>query len=59
MLVVAAAGWGTSEVMGLRILGWQWILMTGGTLLPLATFLMFKAIRPYGEEVVRLEALGR
>lgn len=38
---------------------WRALLMTAGTLLPLATFLMFKAIRPYGEEVARLEALGR
>jgi MFS family permease len=38
---------------------WRALLMTAGTLLPLATFLMFKAIRPYGEEVARLEALGQ
>lgn len=38
---------------------WRALLITAGTLLPLATFLMFRAIRPYGEEVARLEALGR
>lgn len=38
---------------------WRALLMTAGLLLPLATFLMFRAIKPYGEEVARLEALGR
>jgi MFS family permease len=33
------------------------LLITASTLLPLATFLMYKAIRPYREEVNRLEAL--
>lgn len=33
------------------------LLITASTLLPLATFLMYKAIRPYREEVMRLEAL--
>lgn len=33
------------------------ILLTAGTLMPLAAFLMFRAIRPYREEVERLEAL--
>jgi MFS family permease len=33
------------------------LLITASTLLPLATFLMYKAIRPYREEVERLEAL--
>ena len=35
------------------------ILITACTLLPLAAFLMFRAIRPYREEVERLEAEGR
>lgn len=35
------------------------ILFTACTLLPLAAFLMFRAIRPYREEVERLEAEGR
>jgi MFS family permease len=33
------------------------LLITASTLLPLATFLMYKAIRPYREEVARLDAL--
>lgn len=37
----------------------QAILITACTLLPLAAFLMFRAIRPYREEVERLEAEGR
>ena len=37
----------------------QAILLTACTLLPLAAFLMFRAIRPYREEVERLEAEGR
>ena len=38
---------------------WKALLITASLLMPLATFLMFKAIRPYREEVERLEALGR
>lgn len=38
---------------------WKAMLITASILLPLATFLMFRAIRPYREEVERLEALGR
>lgn len=38
---------------------WKALLITAGTLLPLATFLMIRAIRPYREEVERLEAEGR
>jgi MFS family permease len=34
------------------------ILFTGCTILPLAAFLMFRAIKPYREEVERLEAIG-
>jgi threonine/homoserine/homoserine lactone efflux protein len=34
------------------------ILFTACTLLPLAAFLMYRAIRPYREEVERLEAIG-
>lgn len=37
---------------------WKALLITAGTLLPLATFLMIRAIRPYREEVERLEAAG-
>lgn len=35
------------------------LVMTAGVLLPLACLLMLRAIRPYREEVERLEALGR
>lgn len=38
---------------------WKAMLITAGTLLPLATLLMIRAIRPYREEVERLEAEGR
>jgi MFS family permease len=38
---------------------WLALLITSATILPLATFFMFRAIRPYGEEVSRLEALGQ
>jgi len=38
---------------------WKALLITAGTLLPLATYLMIRAIRPYREEVERLEAEGR
>jgi len=36
---------------------WKAMLLTAGTLLPLATVLMYSAIKPYREEVERLEAL--
>ena len=43
-LVVASAGWGTSEVLGLRIFGWQWILLILGlpSLVAAALFLTLK-----------------
>lgn len=37
---------------------WKALLITAGTLLPLATLLMIRAIKPYREEVERLEAAG-
>lgn len=37
---------------------WKALLITAGTLLPIATFLMIRAIKPYREEVERLEAAG-
>lgn len=37
---------------------WKALLITAGTLLPLATVLMIRAIKPYREEVERLEAAG-
>jgi len=43
-LVVMSAGWGTSEVLGLRIFGWQWILIVLGlpSLLVAALFLTIR-----------------
>ena len=38
---------------------WEAILITACIFLPLATFFMWRGIRPYREEVERLEALGR
>ncbi|WP_421837311.1 MFS transporter [Novosphingobium sp.] len=37
---------------------WKALLITAGTLLPLATLLMIRAIKPYREEVERLELAG-
>jgi MFS family permease len=36
---------------------WKALLITAATLLPLATFFMWRAIKPYREEVERLETL--
>lgn len=38
---------------------WKTLVITASVLLPLATLCMVRAIRPYREEVERLEALGR
>jgi MFS family permease len=38
---------------------WKAMLIVAGTLLPLATLLMYRAIKPYREEVERLEALEK
>jgi nucleoside permease NupC len=35
------------------------ILITACTMMPLAAFLMYRAIRPYREEVERLESIGQ
>lgn len=56
-----------SQVVGSvaqRIIGneaelWKALVLTAGTLLPIATLLMIRAIKPYREEVERLEALGQ
>jgi len=37
---------------------WEAILITSAVFLPLATFFMWRGIRPYREEVERLEAIG-
>jgi hypothetical protein len=46
-------------VIGVDAELWKALLLTACTLLPLATFLMYRAIKPYREEVERLEAIGR
>lgn len=38
---------------------WQAILITASIFMPAATFFMYRGIRPYREEVERLEAIGR
>lgn len=38
---------------------WKAMLLTACVFLPTATFFMWRAIRPYREEVERLEAMGR
>jgi uncharacterized membrane protein len=37
---------------------WKAILITAAVFLPTATFFMWRGIRPYREEVERLEAAG-
>ena len=37
---------------------WMALLITALAFLPPATFFMFRGIRPYREEVARLEAVG-
>ncbi len=54
-----AIGLVAQYVIGDEKLLWQALLLTAGILLPLASFLMCRAIKPYREEVERLEALGR
>lgn len=38
---------------------WKTLVLTASLLLPLATFFMYRAIRPYREEVERLEAIEK
>ena len=38
---------------------WKAILITAVVFLPTATYFMWRGIKPYREEVERLEALGR
>lgn len=45
------------RVIGVEAELWKALVLTAAILLPLATFCMFLAIRPYREEVERLEAL--
>jgi MFS family permease len=52
-------GWISDHIVGDPQKLWQAILITAIIFLPAATFFMFKGIRPYREEVERLEAMGR
>ena len=49
----------SSYVVGDPELIWQALLIVAAVFMPIATFFMWRAIKPYGEEVARLEALGR
>ncbi len=47
------------RVVGVEADLWKALVITSATLLPLATFLMYRGIKPYREEVERLEALEK
>jgi MFS family permease len=49
----------SSYIVGDPELIWQALLIVAGVFMPVATFFMWRAIKPYGEEVRRLEAMGR
>jgi len=46
-------------VVGSDALLWKSLVITAVALLPLATFLMYSAMKPYRQEVARLEAAGQ
>jgi hypothetical protein len=51
-------GWVSTYVVGDESQVWKAILITAAIFLPTATFFMWRGIRPYREEVERLEKLG-
>jgi MFS family permease len=51
-------GWVSTYIVGDEDKIWEAILITAVIFLPTATYLMYRGIRPYREEVERLEALG-
>lgn len=51
-------GWVSTYVVGKEDQIWKAILITAVVFLPTATFFMWRGIRPYREEVERLEKLG-
>jgi MFS family permease len=51
-------GWVSTYIVGDENKVWEAILITAAVFLPTATFLMYRGIRPYREEVMRLEKLG-
>jgi MFS family permease len=55
----AVIGFVSTFVVGDEQQIWKAILITAVIFLPTATFFMWRGIRPYREEVERLEALGR
>lgn len=52
-------GFVSTFIIGDEQLLWQAILLTACIFLPIATFFMWRGIKPYREEVERLEALGK
>jgi MFS family permease len=48
-------GWVQDTFVGVDKDLWKALLITAATLLPFATYMMFRAIKPYREEVERLE----
>jgi len=55
----AAIGFTSTFIVGNEDEIWKAILITAVIFLPTATFFMWRGIKPYREEVERLEALGR
>jgi MFS family permease len=51
-------GWVSTYIVVDESQVWKAILITAVIFLPTATFFMFRGIRPYREEVERLEKLG-
>jgi MFS family permease len=52
-------GWVQDVFVGVEADLWKSLVITAATLLPLATFFMYKAMKPYAEEVERLEAIEK
>ena len=50
-----AVTWGVTWAIAAGLIGG---LLTSGVLLPFACFLMFRAMKPYREEIQRLESMG-
>ena len=48
----------STVIVGDDRLLWQALLIVAAVFMPVATFFMWRAIKPYREEVERLEALG-
>lgn len=48
----------STRIIGDEQLLWQALLIVAAVFMPIATFFMWRAIKPYREEVERLEAIG-